>query len=483
MTAIALLLALSGPAMAKGEPGVTFSVAGGGVWTDPNENLDSSWVVMPRLGYGINDRFGLETEVGITQGATRAFEYGYSATTPRLSAVVNLAPGAMFSPFLAAGAGLIYKDVHRPTTTVAEQSLEGTDIGNYKNPDTDMIVAGGPGFHLVLSGPLSLRVDFRSVVNIGSEPHGDIPDQFYNWEVVAGFAWRDAERRRDTDGDGLVDKVDECVLDPEDRDDFQDADGCPDEDNDEDGIADEDDDCRDDPEDMDRYKDRDGCPEDDNDKDGLVDEVDECPNKPEDLDGRNDQDGCPDEDNDEDGIGDLMDQCPNHPEDVDDFQDDDGCPEPDNDGDAILDIRDACPLEAETYNQNSDEDGCPDDLPPPPKEIERFTGVIHGINFKSGSDEITVDSYKVLDEAAAVLVRYPEIRLEVQGHTDSDGSEAYNLDLSARRARSVVLYLANRGVEPARLEYVGYGEGRPLMPGNRPAAKAVNRRVEFHILP
>jgi outer membrane protein OmpA-like peptidoglycan-associated protein len=151
--------------------------------------------------------------------------------------------------------------------------------------------------------------------------------------------------------------------------------------------------------------------------------------------------------------------------------------------DRILDIKDACPLAAEVYNEVNDEDGCPDELPPPPPpEIERFTGVIRGINFKVNSDQITVDSYALLDEAAAVFIKYPSLRIEVAGHTDSDGAAEKNLDLSARRAKAVVTYLIRRGVPPDRLEWVGFGESAPLVDNKSPDGKAVNRRVEFHVL-
>jgi outer membrane protein OmpA-like peptidoglycan-associated protein len=88
----------------------------------------------------------------------------------------------------------------------------------------------------------------------------------------------------------------------------------------------------------------------------------------------------------------------------------------------------------------------------------------------------------VLDEVAVTLVKFPAIRIEVQGHTDSDGPDAKNLTLSARRARTVVEYLINRGVHPDRLEYVGYGETKPIVPNSTKANKAINRRVEFRRL-
>ncbi|MEZ4368821.1 MAG: hypothetical protein R2939_21460 [Kofleriaceae bacterium] len=131
----------------------------------------------------------------------------------------------------------------------------------------------------------------------------------------------------DRDGDGYKDDVDECPNEPEDFDEFEDADGCPEPDNDRDGILDDDDECPLDPEDKDGFEDEDGCPDgdiNDRDGDGILDDVDQCPDDPEDKDGFEDEDGCPDPDNDQDGILDVDDLCPDDPEDMDEWEDEDG---------------------------------------------------------------------------------------------------------------------------------------------------------------
>ncbi len=97
----------------------------------------------------------------------------------------------------------------------------------------------------------------------------------------------------DPDGDGMVTSADRCPLDAEDKDGFQDEDGCPDEDNDGDGISDAKDACRDSAEDRDGFQDDDGCPEPDNDGDGIPDGKDRCPDQPETVNGQDDDDGCP----------------------------------------------------------------------------------------------------------------------------------------------------------------------------------------------
>lgn len=212
----------------------------------------------------------------------------------------------------------------------------------------------------------------------------------------------------------------------------------------------------------------------DRDGDGIPDDVDLCPNDPEDNDGFEDVDGCPDYDNDEDGIYDAQDQCPNHPEDRDGFQDIDGCPDDDNDKDGIADVDDACPNNPEMVNGYKDSDGCPDEKP---KEIKQ-TLVLRGVNFKTASAELLEESYYVLEQVYNSLEAYPDVRVEIGGHTDDQGSNDYNLALSYDRAKAVVSYLVMRGIDPDRLVARGYGEDKPIVPNDSAEGRAKNRRVE-----
>ncbi len=472
------MLLLLGLAQAQ-DFGVTLSAAGGWYFTDPLENIDQTWSAVPRLGYNLNRNLIVEAECGYHQGKTRAFGNRYDMATPRLNLLVVATPTLPVHPFVAIGGGVYWVRVSRNPNTWSQQPFEGENIGNYLNPDTDAVFNAGAGLMIPLAGAMSLRLDARYLLTIGQEPHGQQEDVFNNFEVTGGFVFRQAERNRDTDLDGILDRNDQCIDDPEDRDTFEDEDGCPDIDNDQDGVLDVADGCMHEPEDFDEFEDYDGCPEWDNDHDGLTDDEDACPYRPEDLDGYRDGDGCPDQDNDMDGIADLNDRCPNHPEDLDGFEDSDGCEDSDNDRDGHPDAVDACENDPETWNGFQDRDGCPDETPP---EVERFTGVIHGINFEVDSAKITVDSYQVLNEAADVLIRYPDLRIEVQGHTDSDGSDDYNFELSDNRAAAVVAYLVDRGVATERLTWMGYGESRPLVENDHSPGKAVNRRVEFHVI-
>jgi OOP family OmpA-OmpF porin len=288
----------------------------------------------------------------------------------------------------------------------------------------------------------------------------------------------------DRDGDGIKDDVDKCPDDPEDFDDFEDEDGCPDPDNDRDGIPDKDDKCPNEPETKNGFEDEDGCPDSldlDRDGDGIPDRIDKCPDEPEDKDGFEDQDGCPDPDNDKDGILDVDDLCPNDPEDKDGFEDQDGCPDPDNDKDRILDKDDKCPNEPETYNGFEDEDGCPDKG----RVILRKgkLEILDKIYFETAKAIIKPISFPILDAVAATLKGNPQILLvEVQGHADERGADDYNMRLTEDRAAAVKTYLQEHGVEGDRLQSHGYGETKPVCPQHNEGCWSKNRRVEFVIL-
>lgn len=262
------------------------------------------------------------------------------------------------------------------------------------------------------------------------------------------------------------------------------AEACRPKDRDEDGILDEDDECPDVAETFNGFRDEDGCPEGDRDNDRIFDADDKCPDIPEDLDSFLDTDGCPDPDNDNDGILDNVDQCPDEAEDFDGDEDSDGCPDAarDTDGDGIFDDLDRCVSEPETVNEYMDEDGCPDEAPQFVRVTEEKIEIDQKIQFASGKSRILSVSFPILDSVAQVMSDYPDLRIEVEGHTDSDGSESYNLRLSQARADAVREYLSGKGISESRLQSVGYGETRPIDTNRTSTGKANNRRVEFRIL-
>jgi outer membrane protein OmpA-like peptidoglycan-associated protein len=249
-------------------------------------------------------------------------------------------------------------------------------------------------------------------------------------------------------------------------------------DRDHDGILDARDGCPDQPEDTDGFQDQDGCPDRDNDQDGILDPADRCPNDPEDKDNFEDEDGCSDPDNDRDEILDAADECPMAREDADGFEDADGCPELDNDADKIPDSKDLCPNEPEILNGIADNDGCPD------SESVRVVGdkieLDQKIHFWTNSHVIRAMSYPVLDKLARFLLEHPEyVHVDIEGHADQRGDEEFNLDLSRRRAHSILEFLVKRGLEEARLSSQGFGSSRPLVDAQNEGAWFMNRRVEF----
>jgi outer membrane protein OmpA-like peptidoglycan-associated protein len=255
-------------------------------------------------------------------------------------------------------------------------------------------------------------------------------------------------------------------------------------DTDGDRIPDASDRCPTQPEDFDNFEDADGCPDPDNDGDGVPDATDKCPFEPEDRDGVEDADGCPEIDNDNDGIPDAKDACPDRAEDLDEFQDGDGCPDPDNDGDGIPDIRDKCPLQPEVFNGNADDDGCPDAGPVLVELTKEKLVIKQEVKFQTNRAKVKSDSFQLLATVAKLLVLHPEITsVRVEGHTDSKGKRDKNLKLSQARAEAVRKHLIEvNGIDADRLQAVGYGPDRPVAPNSTKQGRALNRRVEFVIV-
>lgn len=105
------------------------------------------------------------------------------------------------------------------------------------------------------------------------------------------------------------------------------------------------------------------------------------------------------------------------------------------------------------------------------------------ITFETNSADLNAGFYPVLDQVSNTLSEYGDTVVEVAGHTDSTGGQAYNQALSERRARSVAAYLTSRGIKPARLIVVGDGENHPVATNATPEGRQQNRRVELTIVP
>jgi OOP family OmpA-OmpF porin len=201
----------------------------------------------------------------------------------------------------------------------------------------------------------------------------------------------------------------------------------------------------------------------DDDNDGVVNDRDRCPNTPAGV--RVDANGCA-LDSDGDGVADHADKCPGTVRGA--TVDENGC-EMDGDEDGVVDRLDECPDSAP--GAQVDIRGC---------EIQEEIR-LPGVNFESNSDRLLPGAESTLNDAAATLDKNPEIKVEVAGHTDSDGAAEYNESLSARRAATVRDYLISRGIAEDRLTTRGYGEAQPITGNDTAEGKAANRRVVLRV--
>lgn len=171
-------------------------------------------------------------------------------------------------------------------------------------------------------------------------------------------------------------------------------------------------------------------------------------------------------DSDGDGVPDFRDWCAGTPAGVE--VDKRGCPL-DSDGDGVPDYLDRCPNTA--ANTRVDEHGCP--YP----GTALFT--LEGVHFEFDSARLKPSAETILQQAVRKLKDNPGVAVDVVGHTDSTGSEAYNQDLSMRRAQSVADYLTANGISAGRLTVRGEGESNPVTSNDTREGRAMNRRVEL----
>ena len=315
---------------------------------------------------------------------------------------------------------------------------------------------------------------------------------------------------RDSDADGIVNRVDACPdvkgvvqykgcpAPAQDRDKdsvLDDVDACPDTpglasedarlhgcaDRDHDTFFDPVDACPDEPGVKSDDPKKNGCPaaaeKGDRDHDTILDDDDACPDTPGTKSEDPKKNGCP-KDTDGDGIADEKDACP----DVKGAEDPDpkknGCPK-DTDGDSILDPEDACPNEKGVADPDPTKHGCPTKVRVTKDEVV----ILQPVQFQIGSDRILKASDDVLQQVTNVLKEHPEIKkLMIEGHTDSRGGKALNASLSGRRAASVVKWLVAHGIEKSQLDSMGFGQEKPIADNATDEGRRANRRVQFKII-
>jgi len=176
-------------------------------------------------------------------------------------------------------------------------------------------------------------------------------------------------------------------------------------------------------------------------------------------------------DSDRDGVDDTADDCPGTTAGT--AVDARGCAKvkaaADEDADGVADGDDDCPNTPKGLKVN--DEGC---------VVAQKTSLA-GVTFQPNSARLTAEGRTTLDAVAETLERQEDLKVEIAGHTDSVGSEAYNTLLSQQRADAVRTYLTGKGIEGERMTAVGYGEAEPVASNDSDAGRRANRRVEFRI--
>lgn len=373
----------------------------GGYAFDSDLNLEDELTYGIGLGYNFTENLAAEavfnyTDTELDKGASDVEGYLY-----RLDALYHFMPENRLVPYVAAGIGAFDFD---PDAGDSETEFSGNI---------------GAGMKYFLNESIALRADVRDVMTF---PENNL---LYTAGLTFYLGGREkaaetAEKRRDSDGDGVYDNRDHCPDTPS-------------------GVA----------------VDNRGCAV-DNDNDGVPDYRDECSNTPpgEEVDAG----GCA-LDSDNDGVIDYRDECSGTPKGAE--VDDKGCAV-DSDNDGVANYKDECSNTPQGASVNA-----------------RGCWVVQDLQFEVGKAEIQPDYYDNLNEVVSILRQNPEIDVEIQGHTDSQGAAEMNKQLSERRAAAVRDYLVEQGVDADRLAYKGYGETEPVASNDTAQGRTENRRVEI----
>lgn len=359
-----------------------------------------------------------------------------------------LLPEAHFVPFLTGGAGVVRLE----SDVLAKEDRFAWNVG--------------AGALVRISDHFGLRVDGRRV---SYELPDMVGEKKYrpHTEIFAGLDFSFGGAPEDTDLDGVPDGDDKCPGTPLGA--RVDMSGCP-LDGDGDGVFDGLDQCAGTPKGA--TVDANGCPS-DTDGDGVLDGIDKCPDTKKGV--KVDAKGCG-LDSDGDGVFDGLDQCAGTPKGC--TVNASGCPT-DADGDGVCDGVDQCPDTPK--NAVVDAKGC---VKMETELLETGRIRLEDVNFDLGKSTIKAESHSALDSVGDILVRWPQLRIEVGGHTDSQGGDLYNQMLSEQRAKAVLDYLRKKfpALKAAQLTSKGYGESAPVVANDTAVHRAKNRRVEFKVL-
>jgi outer membrane protein OmpA-like peptidoglycan-associated protein len=397
-------------------------------------------------------------------------EDGYfsnNLTTATLNLRVHLLkPEEILRPYLFAGFGAMVFD---KKLNITKQNLD------FATP------SAGAGFNIKVGPTIVLNVQETFLISNRDRRDGVSSGNNDSYLMHSAGLSFNFGKKKDADNDGVSDRMDKCENTPAMV--AVDKIGCP-LDTDGDGVADYLDTCPD----IAGTISLNGCP--DKDGDGIADKDDRCP----DVAGSMKMKGCADTD--ADGVADIDDKCPNTKagykvdasgctmdNDKDGIvNEEDRCPDaagaaglkgcPDADGDGVADIDDRCP----DVKGNITNKGCPEIT----KEVEiKITKIGSKLFFETNSDILKVASLSELDELVVILNQYMYAKLSIDGHTDSQGADDFNLALSQKRSEAVKKYLVSKGIAEERLTSTGLGETVPVADNKTSAGRARNRRVEL----
>ena len=407
-----------------------------------------------RLGYQYNAWLGLEAAGGYSPTKENVAAGGNNVDYWHVSGNLMFSPwvGNYTNPYLFVGGGYSSLESQQAASTQMNQ-------GNLEF---------GGGFNLWLNRVVGLRLEARDIMWI---PGTNTVESTHNLVLGGGVTVAIGGKNPDADLDGVADNKDNCPETPVGA--RVDGNGCP-MDSDGDKVADGIDQCSETV--AGAMVDAKGCPQ-DTDADGVFDGLDQCADTPKGA--LVSTQGCPSDD-DGDKVPNGIDRCNNTAKGC--AVDATGCTT-DSDGDGVCDGVDRC-ANTESGVQVST-DGCPMEMVE--RETEMLdTGMIrlHDVNFESGKADLSPSSYEVLDIVGQVLSKWPDLRIEVGGHTDSRGPEGMNQILSEARASTVLSYLTHKfpNLKPSQYTVRGYGESKPISPNTTALNLAKNRRVEFVVV-
>jgi len=411
-------------------------------------NVKDNWNIVPSVSYFSVSKYSGD---GFTFGLTGSFNkitrwVNKVPNTGNTYEVVN--PGNL--NYYAIDGTISYSFMNMLKSKVIEPSAHIGGGYTFLGDASAGTLNGGLGltFWFAKNVGLSFSSTYKHSFDDTRVANADIPTHVFH---QAGIKFKFGAK--DTDNDGVIDKEDSCPTVPG----LEAFKGCPD--TDLDGIQDSEDTC---PTEA-GTPEMNGCP--DRDGDGVADGSDACPDDA----GIKVLGGCPDTDG--DGVADKNDKCPS----VKGDKANGGCPWPDTDGDKVLDKDDKCPTVAGTVANN----GCPEVSEDTMKKLNDYAKTIL---FDSGKASFQKQTLSVLQAMVAILKEYPSAKFALEGHTDSDGKDAMNLQLSKDRAAAVKSFLIENGIAADRLSSEGFGEAKPVASNKTKAGKAQNRRVEVKLV-